>query len=113
VNVTDNLYRSNSPGTQFWGVWVANGPRNDLNPDPNDLLWVPVEVADPATSFSFSWNLFNNGPGPATDQQGQYVVFVKFLDGAGNPSTATFSTTVTLDAGYSLPTQRLPLVLKP
>ncbi|GAB4115698.1 MAG: sialidase family protein [Roseiflexaceae bacterium] len=113
VNVTDNLYRSGSPGTQFWGVWVANGPRNDLNPDPNDLLWVPVEVADPAASFSFSWNLFNNGPGPATDQQGQYVVFVKFLDGAGNPSTATFSTTVTLDAGYSLPTQRLPLVLKP
>lgn len=114
VNVTDNLYPArNGPGTQFWGVWVANGGLNNPTPDPSTLLWVPVKVDAPGTNFSFKWNLFTNGNGPRTDQAGQYVVFVKFLDGAGNPSTATFSTTVTLDAGYSLPLQQLPTVIKP
>lgn len=114
VNVTDNLYPAqNGPGTQFWGVWVANGPVNNLNPNPNTLLWVPVKATSPGTSFSVPWNLFNNGAGPRTDQAGQYVVFVKFLDGAGNLSTKTLSATLSLEAGYTLPSQRLPAIVKP
>jgi hypothetical protein len=115
VNVTDTQYRPANPGTQFWGLWVANGALNDLHPDPTKLLWVPVKVASPNTTFSIQWNLFNNYTGnlPLTGRAGQYVVFTKFLDGAGNPSTRTFSTTVTLDPGYSVPTQSLPTIVKP
>lgn len=113
TNVTDNLYRPNNPGTQFWGVWVANGPRNVANPDPAALSWFPVPVDQPAAAFSVKWNLFNAGPGPKLDQEGSYTVFVRFLDGAGNPSTRIVSTTLQLDAGYSLPTIVLPVVLKP
>jgi hypothetical protein len=116
VNVTDNLYPAqNGPGTQFWGLWVANGALNDLNPDPTKLLWVPVKVTSPNATFSVQWNLFNNYTGnlPLTGRAGKYVVFTKFLDGAGNPSTKTFSTTMTLDPGYSVPTLSLPIVAKP
>jgi hypothetical protein len=116
VNVTDNLYPpQNGAGTQFWGLWVANGALNDLNPNPTTLLWVPVKVASPNTTFSVQWNLFNNYTGnlPLTGRAGQYVVFIKFLDGAGNPSTQTFSTTVTLAPGYIVPSQSLPTIIKP
>jgi hypothetical protein len=116
VNVTDNLYPAqNGPGTQFWGLWVANGALNDLNPNPATLLWIPVKVASPNTSFSVQWNLFNNYTGnlPLTGRAGKYVVFTKFLDGAGNPSTRTFSTTVTLAPGYTVPSQLLPTIVKP
>jgi hypothetical protein len=112
VNVTDNLYRPNNVGSQFWGVWVANGPRNVANPDPSTLQWIPVRVSQPGAAFTVSWNLFNNGPGPRLDQDGNYVVFVRFLDGAGNPSTRTYSTTMTLDPGYSLPSIYMPTLAK-
>jgi hypothetical protein len=114
VNVTDNLYRANTPGSQFWGVWIAIGARNDTSTTPNsNLLWVPVKVDQPGATFNVAINLFNNGQGPRLDQDGSYVVFARFLDGAGNPTTSIVSTTVTLDPGYSLPTQSLPLVQKP
>jgi hypothetical protein len=112
VNVTDTRYRLATPGVQFWGVWVANAPRGVANPDPTTLRWVPVPVEAPGTTFSIKWNLFNNGPGPRTDQDGQYTVLVRFLDGAGNPSTTILSTTVTLDPGYRLPGTQLPTVVK-
>ncbi len=113
TNVTDNLYRPNNPGTQFWGVWVANGPRNVANPDPATLSWFPVQVAQPATDFSIKWNVFNGSPGLNLDQDGSYTVFVRFLDGAGNPSTSIVSTTLQLDPGYSFPTIHMPVISKP
>jgi hypothetical protein len=37
-------------------------------------------------------------------------VYVKALDGAGNASTATYSTTLRLDPGYEVVTIRLPII---
>jgi hypothetical protein len=114
VNVTDNLYRANAPGSQFWGVWVAIGARNDTSTTPSStLLWVPIKVSSPGATFTVPINLFNNGPGPRLDQDGTYVVFVRFLDGAGNPTTTILNTSLTLDPGYTLPSQKLPTIVKP
>lgn len=114
VNVSDNLYRKDTSlyaaGTQFWGVWVANSAPNQTNADPaQTLAWTPVQVAQPATDFSISWNLFNGRAAALSGQQGSYTVFVRFLDGAGNPTNKIISTTLQLDAGYSVPTLFLPL----
>ncbi len=115
VNVLDNLYRPETPGAQFWGVWVANGPRNAKpeDVDPATLTWTPVYVPNPGATFSIQWNIFNNGPGVAFDKDGTYPVFVRFLDGAGNPSSEIRSTTFTLDPGYKLPTLWMPILAKP
>jgi hypothetical protein len=51
-----------------------------------------------------------NGFGPDLTKDGTYRVYVKALDGAGNASTATYSTTLRLDPGYEVPTIRLPVI---
>lgn len=116
ISVTDNLYGQNGenlpPGQQFWGVWVANSRSPNGIDDPN-LRWYPVRVASPAASFSIQWNLFSGLEyGPDGTKSGTYYVFVRFLDGAGNPSERYLSTEVTLDPGYELPKANLPMLKK-
>jgi hypothetical protein len=138
VNVTDNLYRPGNPGTQFWGVWVANEylgkASNSANfpaPNPNNanLKWFPVRVASPASAFTLNnWSLFSGlGFGPDRTKDGVYRVYVRFLDGAGNYSnnsvgvtnggspiaSGTFSATFTLDPGYQVPSIQLPWLRTP
>jgi hypothetical protein len=116
INVTDNLYgrRENLPaGKQFWGVWLANAT-TDVGADSASLNWYSVRVPAPNSSFTVSWNLFT-GLGFTSDlrnKPGDYYVYVRFLDGAGNPSEEALMARVTLAPGYSIPTVLMPMLNK-
>lgn len=88
--ITDNKYPS--PG--YWGVWVAIEKDTGSAPDASnpDLKWGAV----PVTSGSFEVNLLNGSSSLLSS--GDYHVYVRFLDGAGNASVADTNTTVTVDA---------------
>lgn len=85
-SVTDDLY----PGG-YWGVWVAvekdTGSADDT---ASTLKWGAAKV----TSGTFDWNLRNGMDGVL--EGGTYRVYVRFLDGAGNPSSTGINTTVTV-----------------
>jgi hypothetical protein len=122
VDVNDNLYNalngvSVPEGGEFWGVWIAteylgaNGSATPVGPSSTTLSWTPVEVTSRTCSggtcsFRAPVNLFTGlGFGPRTDKAGTYRVYVRFLDGAGNPSTvaSVMSEDVVLASGYRLP----------
>jgi hypothetical protein len=118
ISVTDNLYgqQPNLPqlaaGKQFWGVWIANSTSPTATADSANLNWYPVRVPTPDSSFSVQWNLFTglNITSDLRNHPGDYYVFVRFLDGAGNASTGSLDKLkVTLTAGYDIPTVRLPV----
>lgn len=115
ISVNDNLYgqagENLSAGKQFWGVQIANTTSPTATVDDPGLQWAPVRVATPNSSFSVRWSLFS-GLGYTSDlanKPGDYYILVRFLDGAGNPSTGSLKLKVTLEPGYALPSQRLPL----
>jgi hypothetical protein len=116
INVTDNLYgkREDLPaGKQFWGVWMANAT-SDVGADSATLNWYPVRVGTPNNSFTVKWNLFTglNFTSDLHDKSGTYFVYVRFLDGAGNPSTESLKVSVTLAPGYEIPTVRVPAIAR-
>ena len=45
-----------------------------------------------------------------SDRPGDYYVYARFLDGAGNPSKDVLKAKVTLLPGYSLAVQRLSMI---
>lgn len=86
-----------------------------------NLRWQAVEVPNAAAGARVRFNLFDgvldrtassptNGFGPDLTKDGTYRVYVKALDGAGNASDATYTTTLTLDPGYEVVTIRLPII---
>lgn len=105
VRVTDNLY----PGG-FWGVWVANSREPAANPlAAGALNWTPLKVEQPSTAFGVrGWDL-RRGLAAAALTPGDYYVYVRFLDGAGNPTDGYVWSSVTLRA-VSAPAAYLPLV---
>jgi hypothetical protein len=119
IDVTDNLYGTAGEdlpaGKQFWGVWIANTTSPTATVDDADLQWFPVRVPKPDSTFSVSWSVFTglDITSDLANQPGDYTIFVRFLDGAGNPSEGFLSTKVTLEPGYSLPTLNMPLVFEP
>lgn len=121
ISVNDNLYGKQAglpqlaDGKQFWGVWIANTTSSSVTADDPSLNWYPVRVATPNSSFTVTWDIFS-GLGFSSDlgnKPGDYYVFVRFLDGAGNPSTAALpKIKVTLTAGYDIPTVQLPALAR-
>lgn len=104
-SVTDDLYVGPA-GAQHWGVWVANAvctaPGSCPTVSDATLRWAPIKTADAtATSTSFSWNV-RSGLTPAAVTTGNeyYKTYIKFLDGAGNPTSTevSFETTVATTA---------------
>ncbi|MCU0492530.1 MAG: hypothetical protein MUD01_13140 [Chloroflexaceae bacterium] len=99
LSVSDNLYpRDATQRTTggYWGVWVANSPTPVSNPTTDEnLVWTPVSVSQrgAGTATVSNWSLLT---GLSTQQiasvrPGQpYTgyIYVRFLDGAGNPSDA-------------------------
>jgi len=117
LNVTDNVYGPKeglSSTREFWGLWIANAT-SDVGA-ANIPIWYPVRVPDPnANPLKVKWSIFtglNFGLDP--NKPGDYFVYVRFLDGAGNPSAASTArkVTVTLPAGYSFPTFDMPMITK-
>jgi hypothetical protein len=117
VNVTDNVYgiKENLPsGRQFWGVWIANSRSPNLDVHDQTLKWFPVRVPSPNSSFTVQWDLFTGlNIGPDRTKTGDYYVYVRFLDGAGNATNTMLTPLkVTLQPGYTIPTYYLPVVHK-
>jgi hypothetical protein len=108
VQVSDNLY----PAPGFWGVWVANSRTPVADPlNSTSLLWVPVQTAGGGANFTVpNWSLAS-GLTSAEVAPGDYYVYVRFLDGAGNPSNAYVSTQTNLTA-VTQPAMYLPLITR-
>ncbi|MBC8078487.1 MAG: hypothetical protein H7Y32_20585 [Chloroflexales bacterium] len=106
--LSDNMYANRG----FWGVWVANSRTPITNPITDTVLgWAAVAAPGNTADFTLSnWNLLNNIP-VASQTPGDYYVYVRFLDGAGNPTNDFISTKVTLSA-ITKPTVTLPLISK-
>jgi len=115
ISVTDNLYgqREQLPsGRQFWGLLMANTIWPTVTADDPGLQWYPLRVPAPSDTFTVTWDVFS-GLGFTTDlsnRPGDYYVYARFLDGAGNPSKDALKAKVTLLPGYSLADRRLPAV---
>jgi hypothetical protein len=118
IRVNDNLYgqQPNLPqlpaGRQFWGMLIANTTSPTATVDDPGLSWYPVRVPEPTSSFTVTWDIFTglNYPYPdLRNKPGDYYIFVRFLDGAGNASTGSIKATATITDGYAIPTQRLAL----
>lgn len=117
VQVDDDIYglEEDLPsGRRFWGVWIAVNHidvTGVVTPDNPGLNWLPAEISDPQSSFDITWNLFTGlNYGDDENRPGQYQIFVRFLDGAGNPTAGTLATTATLNSGYTMPKIYLPQV---
>jgi len=105
INVSDNSY----PGRGFWGVWIANSRTEVANPttDPN-LIWTPVQAPGTGNDFVIAnWSLATNLSDPLTE--GDYFIYVRFLDGAGNPTDGYLTASVTLTE-VTRPQVGLPIV---
>jgi hypothetical protein len=113
IQVNDNLYGDGAgPGTNdFWGVWVANSA-TDVSADSASLNWVAIPVPNPGPAFSIQWGLFSGLDSAAERRPGAYFVYVRFLDGAGNPSAASLETQTTLSDPFTMPTIYGPVIRK-
>ncbi|NJP05349.1 MAG: hypothetical protein HC837_06870 [Chloroflexaceae bacterium] len=131
AQVSDNLYGQH-PGEEqpFWGVWLANSRTLLNNPDDmnEQLDWQPVPVTHVTPSnvhedgFDFvieNWSLFS-GLQNADRTAGQYYIYARFLDGAGNVATYRLeaeesdftlaSNSITLSQNFSEPAVYLPVI---
>lgn len=95
IQVTDNAY--NSSGRQFWGVWVANSRSVVSSPSSDtSLVWLPLKATGTGTSFNIDgWSLAT-GMSSSQMTPGTYYVYVRLLDGAGNPTSGYLTASVTL-----------------
>ena len=103
LNIRDETYRDPSdpdPNRRFWGFWIANSPDEVENPlsDPN-LKWsvvdAPPSVAD-GEDYKVvlrDWSLAT-GLTRAQQEAGDFFIYVRFLDGAGNPTDGYLSVRV-------------------
>ena len=74
-----------------------------------------MRVGTPNSTFSITWDLFTGLNIPYVDlrnRPGNYYVFVRFLDGAGNPSARSMKATATITDGYDVPTLRLAIQVR-
>jgi hypothetical protein len=114
IRVNDTLYGQGEglpAGRQFWGAWIANSTTNVTSDNPG-LKWFPVQVEVPTSTFTLNWDLFTGLP-VSQEQAGDFYVYVRFLDGAGNPTAkAIEANKITLTAPFTRPTLYLPGVYK-
>lgn len=131
VTVTDNLYPDD-----YWGVWVANSLQATNPLTDTTLIWTPVELksewrgdAERPTILP-NWSLATGLRDPDTSrvlsvqelrnlEDVTIHVYVRFLDGAGNP-TAVPTGVTQVDEGWrtqsvtlervTLPEVSLPIV---
>lgn len=107
VNVSDSY-----PGG-YWGAWVANSLTPLSNPlSEEDLIWSPAPM-DPAGASPVleDWSLLTGLNRTAKSFTGSqtFYVYVRFLDGAGNPTDRVISQQITL-ANVTGPTMYAPFI---
>jgi hypothetical protein len=112
INLTDAELPgvATSSGKQFWGVWIAVSRDEITNPaNSSELEWAEYETPGESNSvriddFSLASGLDENEVTP-----GDYYIYVRFLDRAGNPTDTALSFTYTLSA-IEEPELFLPIV---
>ncbi|HET9224535.1 MAG TPA: hypothetical protein VFO07_18625, partial [Roseiflexaceae bacterium] len=111
IRVNDAIYgdaENLDPGKQFWGAWIAVSRTPTAPATTNLARWSPVQVLQPNSDFTINFSLFS-GLDTQSKTPGDYYVFVKFLDGAGNFTSNTIgSAKITLQSGFTRPLQYMP-----
>jgi hypothetical protein len=106
IKVTDNIY----PGRGFWGVWLANS--RDAVTDPASsasLIWYPVAAPGSTSTFTIlNWSLAS-GLKNSQLTTGDYYVYARFLDGAGNPTASVLPVAKVNLATVTFPKVYMPL----
>lgn len=125
LNIRDDVYRDAGdpdPNRRFWGFWIANSPDPVADPvgDPN-LNWTVVEaprsVGVPdglgATSYTVTLKGWSLAAGLTRAQQapGDFYIYIRFLDGAGN-ATDDYLTLTVASSQMQLLESSLPLVTR-
>jgi hypothetical protein len=100
----------------YWGAWVANSLSPVADPTTSTALnWTPVPLSGAARTAGGAtirgWSLITRlGVAPrAIPANSTIYVYVRLLDGAGNPSDRVITQQVTLPAA-TLPQLQLPVV---
>jgi hypothetical protein len=117
--VFNNVTVVDSYPDDYWGVWVANSLEEIQDPLTNTSLdWEPVEILPEWRNNSNQPSLPNwslaSGLGLSLQQlrnleNPTFYVYVRFLDGAGNPTDTVLTQSVTLET-VTLPEVSLPLI---
>lgn len=97
----------------YWGVWIANSRTLITDTLTNTSLnWYPVEIPLDGRTLSPTVTNWSLASGLTSGQltAGVYYVYVRVLDGAGNPSDAVITSTVTLGTTPTRPQVWLPVV---
>lgn len=102
----------------YWGAWIANSLAPVDEPAISGALtWTAVPIPAAARSADgavvLRWSLATGlgTPAPELPPNTTIYVYLRLLDGAGNPSERVLTGQVTL-ATVTLPTVRLPLVAR-
>lgn len=106
--VSDTIY----PGRGFWGVWLANSRTALADPASDPALdWSAVAAPGLTSDVTImNWSILGGIPA-AQQTPGVYYVYARFLDGAGNPTSAVISGTITIDE-VRRPLTLLPIITK-
>lgn len=114
IDVVDPIFEA-ATGKPFWGLWATVSKtlytEDEVNDPSSTLQWAAIPIPQAGTAFSTDLSLATGqSNGNLANYVGDYYVYIKFLDGAGNPSNKTLiSNPITLQAGYQLPTVFMPL----
>ncbi|NJM07791.1 hypothetical protein HC891_18765 [Candidatus Gracilibacteria bacterium] len=99
INLTDAELPgvTTSSGRQFWGVWIAVSRTEVANPANNSALeWIEYETPGDSSSVRVPEFSLASGLDDAEVTPGDYYIYVRFLDRAGNPTDDALSFTYTL-----------------
>jgi hypothetical protein len=128
LTVEDETYGDREE-QEFWGVWVANSTEPIVitetaeladREDLDRLDWSPVHVQNATVAGGNTydltvdkWSLVSGIQSPNYDEQMTYYVYMRVLDGAGNPSQEVLGPVeVTLTANPERPTLYLPAIFR-
>jgi hypothetical protein len=129
ATIEDETY-GDRESQEFWGVWLANSEERIVITDTMDIAdqqilseldWSPMEVTNATVAGGNNtydltvekWSVVGGIPSPNYDEETTYYTYVRFLDGAGNPSDEVLGPfEITLAADPNRPTLYLPTILR-
>jgi hypothetical protein len=93
--VTDEGYINGSGQPDYWGYWIVVKRAGSAAPTSDE--WLTRGTVVQASGSPFKWNLAT-GLADTFEPGAQYRLYLRFLDGAGNPSSAVISAPIQIDA---------------
>jgi hypothetical protein len=93
--VTDAGYTNASGQPDYWGYWIVVKRADSGTPTSDE--WLTRGTVVQQAGSPFKWNLAT-GLADAFEPGAQYRLYLRFLDGAANPSSAVVSAPIQVDA---------------